>query len=365
MNQAQILLRARDYLVQLDRYIDPLTGKYLPQETVFRDEDVHKHIFFACLHLERIIVYDCDWNRLPFAPDPNRRGTVKVECRAFGIKRMAELITQTCDITRTRSVQIKQLREYLFDRGYLQKSAEGKDIPTPKGTAAGLSAVKGDRDDFLLFEPTAQQLLLNSLDDLAEYYKTNTPEKAKKERVNIDADSALYRGLQNQLQVTRALSQGRHPVTGQSLPASDPACQQRLKACFGYVARALEQALELGYYSAKRPFALTRAEWEAIPVSEEPCALNTFVERANARIQDRTATQTMTAPKMRELLTAAGVFTMSPGLAGRPRFAVTAKGEALGIYTQNTVGNDGKSFEILVYSKAAQQYMITLLEPVR
>lgn len=362
MNQAQILLRARDYLFRLNQYIDPLTGKYLPQESVLQDGNVRKSVYITALRLERIVAYDCDWKRLPFAPDPDRRRVVNAAPRTLGTTAVANLISRTCDITRTRPVDFTQLLAYLSDRGYLERSAETRYTLTPRGSAAGLRTRESNCGTPVIFTPAAQRLLLDNLDDLAEYCKTHSSEETAKTQVPITAASPEGENLQRDLQVVRALSQEQHPFTGQRLPQTDPACQERLKTCFCYVIRALERALELGYYSAKQPFSLTRAAWESIPVSDDPCTLNVFLDRVNAQLSDPTATLKMNHLNVRDLLIDAGLLTQLPGLRGQKKTVISAEGEALGICQTNAGTPDGP-YEVRTYSKAAQQYMISLLEP--
>lgn len=153
---------------QLNNYTDPLTGGHLPADSVFQDPAVHKSLYFSTKNLGWVIAYDNDGDRLPFAPDPDLRKGVKPDQRDVGAKDMATILSRTSDAAKNRGLDLAVLKEYLVDWGYLQTS-DGRYTVTPKGLQAGMRSCQSTYGPTVRFAPSAQQLLLDELDDLAEY----------------------------------------------------------------------------------------------------------------------------------------------------------------------------------------------------
>lgn len=359
MKQADILLRAKDYLEQINNYTDPLTGQELPMDSVFRDPTVRRSLFFVPKNLGWIVAYDGDWGRLPFAPDPNLRKWVKPRERKISGMDMVALLNWTRDVASNQSLNLSALKKYLVERGYLRLSNE-KYTVTPEGIQAGFRICQSSHDPTVLFEPSAQQLLLDNLDDLSDHCKAHCTEEAgmEKRRVKITGREAL----QGNIRVVRALGQGRHPVTGQPLPDSDPATQERMKTCFAYVAGALERALELGYFSAKEPFHLSREKWGSLSPLDEACSQAEFLQTVNATLDDPTAVQLVSSQELTDLLEAEGLIAKETSANGRARRVATPKGEAQGITRQERMSQKGEPYQAWVYPPEIQRMLIAKLE---
>lgn len=357
MKQAELLQRVRDYLDQMKRGLDPLTGQQLPADTILRDEFVCQNLFFAARDLERIVVYDCDWERLPFTPDPKRREAVRAKGETLDLQGMATLLSSVCDVTRSKVMVGPHLARYLEDRGFAQRSEAGRCVLTPAGESIGMAQWQNSRDGSLRFPTVAQQFLLDNLEDLAEFFQRNASQRQQKVKTKVEGEKRWK--IQREAQILQALSLGWHPATGEPLPASDPACQKRLRTCFGYGARALERTLEWGHYSAKEPFFLTREGWESISVSDEFCTAWEFANRVNELLSDRTAVEAMTAWRLEGLLLQSGMLEKN----AENKMVPTSQGTALGIELRDMIDeNTGKSFKHLFYSSEAQRYMRSLLE---
>lgn len=351
MKQADILRRARDYLDQIAWGKDPLTGQELPTNTVLRDKTVLETLRRAASDLERIVIYDSGRERPPYAPDPARRQQVSATEQTISRREMLARLGRTCDRIEVRTVEPRTLMDYLADRGFIQLEGQSYSL-TPEGSRIGLVSGTGER---VRFTTQAQQFLLDNLDDLADFCAASCPEAKKPHAWERIGEAGARQVIQDDLRILQCLSQGLCPGTGEPLPPSDPACQKRLKTCFDYGARALERALELGIYSAQVPFSLTRAEWEGIPVPNEPCTGAEFCRRVNGRLPDQTAVKGMTAPKLTERLLEAGLLEKDAENQSRP----TAQGAALGIELRDVPDKDYKQ---LVYSPAAQRHLKSLLE---
>lgn len=357
MRQADILLHANDYLEQINQNIDPLTGKPIPRDSILEEPAVRKALFFISEDLKKIVSYDAGQDRTPYTPDPERRALARAREEEIDAIDMANLINRTRNAVVSRGVSQQMLNKYLLDRGYLLYRGG----VTEKGRSAGLRvAVAEGGKPLTLFGPQAQAMLLNNLDDLAEYCKSSFPAAVRKQKSKIKNPGQMRQNLQ----LVRSLSQGRNPLTGQALPPSDPAAQPRLKTCFSYIASALERSLEQGFLSAKKPFSLSRAEWERIPVLEEACTPAQLRASVNGCLTDLTAVQKITYPELNRGLFEEGFLTYSHTSPdpGAQEIVVTPKGEALGIRQEEAKQADGTPYVARLYSPEAQRYIIRQLE---
>lgn len=358
MKQADILLRAKNYLLQIDRNMDPLTGQWLPADSVLRDEAVHQRLYFAGKSLGWIIAHDNDVPRLPFAPDPVLRTKVKADTRCVSLQEMTELLSRACDVTTHKGLWPKTIPAYLENEGYLYQNTRQC---TPKGQRVGLRSYMTQHGPAVKLEPAVQQLLIDHLDDLAELNQTLTEGSfGRKEYKKITIKEP--QAVQANFRAVEALSRGLHPVTGRPLPEQDPATQERLKTCFRYVAQALKRSLELGYYSAKAPFTLTKAAWESIPVAEEGCSIMEFLQPVNAAVADLTGTQTLDRQTAVEALEELGAITNETTSTGRHKAIPTPAGEAMGLCYQMRIGTRGEPYQALILSPEVQRELIKWLE---
>lgn len=168
--------------------------------------------------------------------------------------------------------------------------------------------------------------------------------------------------LQGNIQVVRALSDGLHPLTGQAVAPNDPAAQERMKTCFGYVARALERALELGFFSAKAPFRLSREKWNSLSPSAEACTLSEFLRTVNAGLDDPTAVQSLSTQELADFLEAEGLVAKATSSTGWARLVPTSEGERLGITFGERRNEKGEPYQIMFYPPETQRLLIAKLE---
>lgn len=361
MKQADILLHAKNYLLQIDRGLDPLTGQWLPMDSVLRDEAVRKHLYFVGKNLGWIIAYDNDATRASFVPDPTLRKGVKAGTSSVTLQEMTTLLDRACDAVTHKALGKKTVLAYLENEGYLYRNTpQGGRRCTPKGQQAGLRAYTTQYGPAVRLEPAAQQLLIDHLDDLAELDRALAEGKTsrKVDRVQIKETQTA----QENFRVVEALSRGLHPFNGQPLPEKDPVTQERLKTCFHYVAKALKRSLELGYFSAKAPFTLTKAVWESLPIAEESRTIMEFLQPVNATVTDPTGTQTLSRQTVVEALEELGVLTVETTPTGRRKTIPTPAGEAMGLSYQTRTGTTGEPFQALILSPEVQRELIKWLE---
>lgn len=394
LNQARTLFRARDYLNRIKWKLDPLSGERLPEDSVLMEEDIHRRLLSVNWPLERIIVHDRDWARAAFAPDPGLRTAKTLSAKTLNTGGMITILNGTCDFTQSKGIGASRLLEYLKEQGLVQCEAQQEGVgaentwkcytPTPKGEDVGLERTdecerKGEYrygkrvvswKSYVGYTTEGQRFLLDHLDDLAEYIRDKQVYGERDFRDESSITPEQRDKVQRQVEVVRALSQGVHPATHQPLPPTDPACQERLKACFGYVARALERVLELGYYSAKADFSLPRAQWENIPITQEDCPNGEFLEHINQVLPDPTAVQELSPEMLGELLRAEGLMKYGePDLDRRDdvRYVPTEAGKQLGI-SPNAYGAIPRYLRQKLYrvearySPEAQRHILSLLE---
>lgn len=357
MKQADILLRAKNYLLQINQNMDPLTGQWLPVDSVLRDEAVHKCLYFVGKSLGWIIAYDNDVPRSPFTPDPVLRKGAKADTRCVTLQEMTTLLDRACDVTTHKGLGAKTVSAYLEREGYLYQNTRQC---TPKGQQAGLRAYTTQYGPAVRLEPAAQQLLIDHLDDLAELNRALTEGNSNRKAAKTTIKE--IRAAQENYRVVEALSRGLHPVTGRTLPEKDPATQKRLQTCFRYVAQALKRSLELGYFSAKAPFTLTKAAWESIPVAEEGCTIMEFLQQVNATMTDPTATQALSHQTVIEALEELGALTGETTPTGRRKVIPTPAGEAMGLCYKMRTGTTGESYQALALPMPCQRELIAWLE---
>lgn len=392
LNQARVLLRARDYLDRINYWtIDPLSWEPLPEDSILVEEDIHRAIFSAAWALARIIAYDQDWERSPtFVPDARRRKRIRPDKNTVNKERMVAILNMTCDFTKSGEISTAQLQQYLRSEGYLQcKKVKTEGVlcqlfrytPTPLGESIGLEKAdqctgctesefemhKDVYEDYVIYTPRAQQFLLDDLDRLEDYCRGFQSHQKSTLRKKMKVNPANREKYERRIEIFQALSQGLHPTTHQPLPPADPACQEKLKTCFGYVARALERALELGYYSAKADFFLPRAQWEKIPIEEPGSWDYEFLSAVNrlCPCPDLTAVERLSFETLCELLRAEGLMQYGEPDADRPddmRYVPTEKGKQLGFQIGILNLSDDEYKEVVYYSPEAQRHILSLLE---
>ncbi|MBQ8358379.1 MAG: hypothetical protein IJX37_00495 [Oscillospiraceae bacterium] len=116
------------------------------------------------------------------------------------------------------------------------------------------------------------------------------------------------------------LSNGVHPVTGQSIPHDSVFVDSKVKRCFSFITEILDEYVELKakveqlekdrerntiVVAKKQDFAITQEQRNSIKLSKEPISVMAFMKNINEVIDTET-TEKLSSTRINKWLTARG-----------------------------------------------------------
>lgn len=365
MNQLDTIRRAKGYLEQLNQGIDPITGEQLPPDSLVRQEPLNKRFFYTVGNLSAILQEDGEQTKEPFCLTEQQRKQLAVVPHTVSLSVFLQQVNGQVD--RDKMVQLANTTVYrwLEEQGYLEDmpgTSGRKKRPTQQGTTLGiqLKQINDPRGAYqmLTFDPSAQQFLLDHLQDISEFRK-KTPRSHGGKKIPLNNPTLLW---VNQVWMEQ-LARGVDPTTGNLLPPEDVLCRKRLQKCFDFVARMLGQVLQNGHFSAKKPFSLPHEQWSHIAVGAED-ALSSLVGSINSLIQDPTAMCKLSQRQLTGWLLQQGIMFETLSDKGRQVRRFTQKGEQMGFFVKTEVNDEGREVPRLCGSRAAQQYLVEHLAEI-
>ena len=158
------------------------------------------------------------------------------------------------------------------------------------------------------------------------------------------------------------LADGINPLNDAPIPENDIANNVRLSRCFFYVSDILRQVIENGGTSVpkskkqrKKEFSLTEEEHSKIQISDVPLSASEISRYLNS-IVDLETTKKISAAKINGWLVDLGLLEVVTLPNGKHRKMPTPEGNAIGIFTEERVGQYG-TYVVVLFSKQAQEFI--------
>lgn len=165
-----------------------------------------------------------------------------------------------------------------------------------------------------------------------------------------------------------SLASGVNPIDNTPIPAEDLMNNVRISRCLYYVSDILEQVIEEGgtkkikkKMPAKEAFDLSDEERMNFNFSDSPVSVSEITRRMNdtAAIKNR---RKMSVKTVNDWLEFSGFLESTVNEEGRRKRYPTQTGTELGLIVEKRQGFNGKYYDVVLFSKEAQQFIIDSLD---
>ena len=178
MTELETMQRAKMYLDQLARGIDPITGQEVPEDSVLNHVRLARCFYYVSDVLEKVIQNDGHVGSKPrisraeFVISPQQVASVILPAQPLRISEFTELLHQAAGgDPEMRKPSTTALTNWLLDKGFLQKvpGADGKSqrVPTPAGNSLGITTEtrQGQYGEYtaVYYNQAAMRFLLDNL----------------------------------------------------------------------------------------------------------------------------------------------------------------------------------------------------------
>lgn len=357
MKQLDVIRHAKEYLEKLNQGIDPISGNYVPDDSLVRQTPMHQCFYYCANNLSLILQGDGEDIRVFFSLTEEQKKQLSPAKEAISITTFLERVNAWVDKSEMIQLAPLTVNNWLQQQGYLEPTAANgnKKQPTNEGQVLGITSktINSSKGTYqiLLFNTQAQQFLIDHIDDISAF-RHQTAASGKK-KIPLKDPKLLW---VNQVWMQQ-LSKGVDPTTGNVLPDGHILCQKRLQKCFDFVAQVFEQVLKNGYFSAKKPFSLSKEVWSEIAIDEEG-VVSGLVSNINACIKDPTAVRKLSIYQLTSWLLQQGMMFETLSEKGRQTRRFTPQGEQMGFCSQKEPGLDGKEITRMHGNESAQRYIL-------
>ena len=136
----------------------------------------------------------------------------------------------------------------------------------------------------------------------------------------------------------------------------------RISRCFFFVSDVLRQVLENGGVGSKsRPklpaFHIDHETLKRYDYSDEPLAISRITERIN-NLVDTTQMKKLSYSVIRNWLLEIGLLEEIELTDGSKKKSPTERGKQMGITLEHRVSQYGKEYDVVVYDRSAQQFIV-------
>ena len=165
------------------------------------------------------------------------------------------------------------------------------------------------------------------------------------------------------------LSEGINPLDGTRVNSDDIVNNERISRCFNYISTVLEDVINNGgtvvknFYISRTPFSVSYQQLENFEYSDTPISLSEIVKRINNLIDSQSMVE-LKATAISEYLVEIGILKVVELSDGKKYKAPTEFGYKIGITVENRTSLSGHSYDVNLYSKNAQQFIIDNLRGV-
>ena len=158
------------------------------------------------------------------------------------------------------------------------------------------------------------------------------------------------------------LAQGINPLTNEPVPEEELINNVRISRCFFFVSDVLRQVLENGGVGSKsRPklpaFHIDHETLKRYDYSDEPLAISRITERIN-NLVDTTQMKKLSYNVIRNWLLEIGLLEEIELTDGTKKKSPTERGKEMGITLEHRVSQYGKEYDVVVYDRSAQQFIV-------
>ena len=165
------------------------------------------------------------------------------------------------------------------------------------------------------------------------------------------------------------LSHGINPLDGQPVPEAELINNVRLSRCFFFVAEVLRQVIDNGGTAPrtvsrepKLPLEIPAAQRNRFAYSDTPIPASEIARRITA-LAENDKMRKLSYAGIADWLLASGMLETTVTAAGAKRKRPTENGRALGITTEERVGQNGP-YQSVVYNLEAQHFIMDNLDAI-
>ena len=172
------------------------------------------------------------------------------------------------------------------------------------------------------------------------------------------------------------LSNGVHPVTGQSIPQDSAFADPKVKRCFSFISEVLDEYVELKakadqlekdrnkntiVVAKKQVFSITQEQCNSIKLSKEPISVMAFMKNINEVIDVET-TEKLSSTRINKWLTNRGLVTSEKvqTVTNKTIYKPSDVAVRIGITEESFV--DRKSGEVKTQIKLEERAQLFIIE---
>lgn len=166
------------------------------------------------------------------------------------------------------------------------------------------------------------------------------------------------------------LANGIDPITDREVPPDDIIHQVRLARCFFYVSNVLRRTIENGGISQKAekrekkvPFAVSPEKLSTYEFSENPISASEIARRLTA-LTENEQMKHMKYSSITNWLAKIGMLSTVELPDGKRTKRPTEVGMETGITVEDRIGSQGKPYQVVVYNREAQHFLIDNLSAI-
>ena len=164
------------------------------------------------------------------------------------------------------------------------------------------------------------------------------------------------------------LANGIDPLTDQLVSDTDCINQVRISRCLFFVSDILRKVIENGGVIGKRekvkkrPFSISFKTLTGFPLSDTPIPVSEITNRINALV-DQNAMTKLKHTSINTFLLQSGFLEETDVGNGKKAKRPTARGNSVGIYSEERIGQAG-TYHVTVYNTEAQQFVLDSIEAI-
>ena len=172
------------------------------------------------------------------------------------------------------------------------------------------------------------------------------------------------------------LSNGVHPVTGQSIPQDSAFVDPKVKRCFSFISEVLDEYVELKakvdqlekdrnkntiVVAKKQVFSITQEQCNSIKLSKEPISVMAFMKNIN-KVIDAETTEKLSSTRINKWLTNRGLVTSEKvqTVTNKTIYKPSDVAVRIGITEESFV--DRKSGEVKTQIKLEEREQLFIIE---